>query len=78
MWNIPIVKFFKTILSIAKSKSGQGILEYVLVLAVVLSIFMVVGRPFLKDIGGKIQGLSQKGIFSEDSSGSNFYYFPLK
>lgn len=78
MWNTPTVKFFKTILSIGKNSQGQGILEYVLILAVVISIFMVVGRPFLKDFGGKIQGLSQKGIFSEDSSGSSFYYFPLK
>lgn len=57
---------------------GQGILEYLLVLAVVVGMFLLVGRPFLTKIAPKFQNLGKSGVFAQDSTGSNFYYFPIR
>jgi hypothetical protein len=73
------VKFFEGILcKIPKNQKGQGMLEYILILAVVVSLFMFVAKPYLKTFGKKFQDLGKGGIFSEDNTGSNFYYFPIK
>ena len=56
---------------------GQTILEYLLVLAIVVSMFLLVAKPFLGDIAKKFQDMSKKGFFSEDPTGANFYYYPL-
>jgi Tfp pilus assembly protein FimT len=80
MWNIPIRKFFAAIRSRALApggEKGQTIVEYLLILVVVLSIFMVFAKPFMKDLNKKFETASKKGFFAEDPSGGNFYYFPM-
>jgi competence protein ComGC len=57
---------------------GQGIVEYLLVLAVVIGIFLTLARPFIKEFSKKWQATGKQSIFKEDNSGANFYYFPLK
>lgn len=80
MWNIPTRKFFAAILSRAwrpKGERGQTVIEYLLILVVVLSIFMVFAKPFMKGLNKKFETASKKGFFAEDPSGGNFYYFPM-
>lgn len=76
MWTILTKKFFAAIR--CNNQRGQGMLEYILILVVVVSMFMLVGRPFLKDMGKKFQGLGKQGFLAEDNTGSNFYYFPIR
>jgi len=61
-----------------RSEAGQGILEYILVLAVVLSIFMVFGKPFVAKFGPKFRDIGKDGFFTDDSSGAQFYYYRIK
>jgi hypothetical protein len=58
-------------------QAGQAMLEYILILLLVVTMFMLVARPFLGDFAKKIQEAGRKGIFTDDPSGSNFYYFPI-
>lgn len=60
------------------NESGQVIVEYILVAVVVLSIFVFFARPQLGKLGKNISENLQGGIFSDDPSGSGFYYFPVK
>ncbi len=80
MWSIHIRKCFAAILKAPKwrDQKGQTILEYLLILIVVVSLFMLIARPYIGTIGKKFQDLNKKGFFAEDTSGSNFYYYPLK
>jgi hypothetical protein len=59
-------------------QSGQTMLEYLLIIAVVVSIFIVFARPFLKGLNKKFEDAGKSGFFAEDPSGSNFYYFPIR
>jgi hypothetical protein len=76
MWIIRLRKCFAA--TPCKNQRGQGMLEYILILAVAVSLFMLVGRPYLKDLGKKFQGLGKQGFLAEDNTGSNFYYFPIR
>jgi hypothetical protein len=60
------------------AEEGQGIVEYILVLAVIFSIFMIVAKPGLKRLQDKIADGMKSGIFAENSDDSGFYYFPMK
>lgn len=57
---------------------GQTMLEYLLIIAVVVGIFLVFARPFMKGLNKKFEDAGKTGFFAEDPSGSNFYYYPLK
>jgi hypothetical protein len=82
MWSIPIRKYSAATQSakrgILRSESGQGILEYVLVLVVVVTIFLFIARPYMAKLGPRFQDVFKGGIFKDDSSGNGFYYFPVK
>ncbi len=61
-----------------KGERGQTAMEYLLVLFVILGIFVTIFRPqFNKFKEQMAKGLSA-GFFEEDSTGGNFYYFPMK
>lgn len=84
MWSIPTRKYSgatrlkrKRSLCI-RDQRGQGILEYVLILAVVIGIFLTMARPFINKLGPKYQKVFKSGMFKEDDTGSNFYYFPVR
>lgn len=54
---------------------GQGIVEYILIVAVVLSVILVVAKPFLKGLQTKFGDSFKGGILGERS---NLYYYPVK
>lgn len=64
--------------SFPRDERGQGFLEYLLVLLVVLGMIFVLARPVIASIQKKFEKGLKSGIFLEDPSGNNFYYFPLK
>ncbi|RZA07820.1 MAG: hypothetical protein EOP11_06625 [Proteobacteria bacterium] len=63
---------------ILRGERGQGILEYVLILAVVVGIFLVLARPFMGKFSTKYQAIFKGGMMADDSTGSKFYYYPVK
>ena len=74
MWSIFIDVFFLRRQK-NKEQNGQGLLEYILVLSVVLGIVLIFLRPFFTDLRAKVEEGFTKGIFSKDA---NFYYFPVR
>ena len=87
MWSIPIRKYsavtpcgLKRLRARrpGRNERGQGILEYVLVLAVVIGIFLIFAKPFMAKYKGQYEKLFKGGVFAEDSSGSKFYYYPVR
>jgi hypothetical protein len=60
-----------------RGQSGQGLLEYMLILLMVVSIFVVFARPFMNQFSQKFQSITKKGFFTDDPTGANFYYYPL-
>ena len=60
-----------------RREGGQAVLEYLLLLLLAVSMFMIVARPYLGKLADKFQSLSKKGFLAEDPTGSNFYYFPI-
>ncbi|MGZ3650416.1 MAG: TadE/TadG family type IV pilus assembly protein [Bdellovibrionota bacterium] len=61
-----------------RNQRGQGILEYVLVLMIVLGVIFVMARPVIARLQSKFEKGIKGGIFKEDPTGGSFYYFPLK
>jgi hypothetical protein len=61
-----------------KDERGQGFLEYVLVLMVVLGMIFVLAKPVILRLQKTFEKGIKGSIFKEDPSGSNFYYFPIK
>jgi hypothetical protein len=57
---------------------GQGILEYLLVLMIVLGMIFVLARPVIAHLQKNFEKGMKGSIFKDDPSGSSFYYFPLK
>lgn len=79
MWNIRTRKSSgATRSSRLRDERGQAILEYILVLIVVLSLFVIVAKPAIGKLGKKINEGLKGGIFSDDPSGAGFYYYPIK
>lgn len=87
MWNIRIRKSSAATRSkagVGRSRlgrlgeRGQVMLEYLLIIAVVFSIFIFLARPYLKSLNKKFEEAGKSGFFAEDPSGSNFYYFPIR
>ncbi len=87
MWSIPIRKFSAATRSAPNppakrrrrfGEGGQGVLEYLLVLAVVIGIFLLASRTFMPGFKKKFQSVFKTGMFAEDSTGSKFYYFPVR
>lgn len=75
---IPTRKFSKSILfRILRNQRGQGILEYMLVLMVILGTVFVAARPVIARLQKKFEKGLQGGIFKEDPTGGQFYYFPI-
>ena len=79
MRNIHTKKFSSVIpFKRISNEGGQGMLEYVLVLMVVLGIVFVLAKPVIANIQKTFEKGLKGGIFKEDPTGNNFYYFPLK
>jgi len=57
---------------------GQAIMEYLVILLVVTSLFMVIVRPQMAKLQKKMEDSMKKGLFNVDIQGSGFYYFPIK
>jgi hypothetical protein len=72
---IPTKKFLKG--TPFSNERGQGMLEYMLVLMVILGTVFVAARPVIARIQKKFEKGLQGGIFKEDASGGQFYYFPI-
>jgi competence protein ComGC len=53
-------------------------LEYMLILLVVMSMFMIVARPFLTKMGEKFKKVGKQGFFTDDPTGAQFYYYRIK
>jgi hypothetical protein len=73
---IPVLGFRSS--RIFRDQRGQGMLEYLLVLMVVLGVIFVAARPVIARLQKKFEKGIQGGIFREDPTGEQFYYFPLK
>jgi hypothetical protein len=81
MLNIPTRKYSAVTRPNAprlRNQRGQGILEYILILVVVLGIVFVLAKPVIEKLKKSFEVGLQKGVFKEDPTGANFYYFPLK
>lgn len=76
MRSIRSKKFFGATPS--RGSSGQAMIEYLLILLVVTSMFMLIAKPFLTKMGEKFKKVGQQGFFTDDPSGSAFYYFKIK
>ncbi len=61
-----------------RDQRGQGMLEYILVLVVILGTVFVAARPIIASLQKKFEKSIKGGIFRDDRTGSNFYYFPVK
>lgn len=61
----------------SSGERGQGFLEYILVLIVVLGGILVLARPVIAHLQKTFEKGLKGGIFKDDPTGSNFYYFPL-
>ncbi len=58
------------------SQRGQGLVEYVLVVAVIIGAVIIVAKPFFKTFQEKVgENLKNGSVFSENP---NFYYFPVR
>lgn len=53
-------------------------LEYLLITLVVITIFIAVARPGFTKLADKMKNGFKSGFFSDDKSGSGFYYYPIK
>jgi hypothetical protein len=76
---IPTKKFFGgTLFRVFRNQKGQGFLEYLLILVVVLGVLFVAARPWVLKLENKFKTGFKAGIFTNDPTGSNFYYYPIK
>ena len=69
---------FRGVLRRVADQRGQGFLEYILVLMVVLGVVFVLARPVIQRLQTKFKTGLSGGVFKQDPTGSNFYYFPVK
>jgi hypothetical protein len=61
-----------------RSQLAQGTIEYILVLAVVIGVFIKVIRPGLTLLQDKIgRGNAANPFLSETAGGAGYYYFPM-
>lgn len=79
---IPTRKFSKGILSdfsarLWRDERGQGILEYLLVVLVVVGVVFAGAKPVINRLKGQFEKSLKGGIFKDDPTGQQFYYFPL-
>ncbi len=61
-----------------RDQRGQGMLEYLLVVLVVVGVVFAGARPVINRLKDKFEKSLKGGIFKDDPSGQQFYYFPLK
>lgn len=79
MWTTLTKKFSGGTLSRAlRNERGQTIVEYILVIAVVVGMIFVLAKPIFGSLQKKIGDSLKQGFFSDDPSGSKFYYFRIK
>lgn|GEM_PF-4836074 len=52
-------------------------MEYMLVLMVILGTVFVAARPVIGRLQKKFEKGLKGGIFKEDATGGQFYYFPI-
>jgi hypothetical protein len=60
------------------SQSGQAVLEYTLLIAVIAGVFLLVVRPGMDRIKQELGKTMQSGLFSNEPGKANFYYFPMR
>jgi Flp pilus assembly pilin Flp len=59
-----------------RDEAGQGLVEYVLIVGVVLSVVVVIAKPFFKTLRERVGESFEAGVFGKTDV--NFYYFPLR
>jgi hypothetical protein len=64
--------------ALPRDERGQGILEYLLVVLVVVGVVFAGAKPVIARLKGKFEKSLKGGIFKDDPTGQQFYYFPLK
>lgn len=68
-------KFFAKILGASR---GQAMLEYLFLILMGVSMFMLLVRPHMMKLEQQLEKGMKGGIFNVDASGSGYYYFPVK
>jgi Flp pilus assembly pilin Flp len=63
--------------NIRSNNRGQTIVEYTLLLAAVITVFLAL-KPMLQQFGISLGPKMGGGIFSEKADAEGFYYFPMK
>ena len=57
---------------------GQVVVEYILILVAVISIFVAILRPEVKNLQNKLTAQFSKGFFQTDETGEGFYHFRVR
>ncbi len=74
MWTKHLKQFFR----VTRSERAQGVLEYLLVVAVIMGIVLVFAKPFMASLSKNLGKSFTTGFFAVDGSGSGFYTFSIK
>ncbi len=61
--------------AIRSDERGQVVVEYILILVAVISIFVAILRPEVKNLQNKLTSQFSKGFFQVDETGEGYYHF---
>ncbi len=67
-----------SILRSLKNSRAQAMVEYLFLILMGVSMFMLLVRPHMMALEKKLETGMKSGIFNVDATGSGYYYFPVK